>query len=125
MLTGLLLAVALTSANTEIVVEPDAPKTTRFAAKELSGLLSSCLGGPIAVTNVLTPGKTAIVLGESQASREAGIDVAGLKRDAFVIDVGEQIVIAGRDDSKADPERDHARRRQCPVVRARHAFRGL
>ena len=104
-MTGLLLAVALTSANTEIVVESNAPKTTRFAAKELSDILSSCLGGPIAVTNVATPGKTAIVLGDSQASRAAGIDVAGLKRDAFVIDVGAQIVIAGRDDAKADPER--------------------
>lgn len=105
MVTGLLLAVALTSANTEIVVEPDAPKTTRFAAKELSGILASCLGGPVAVTDAATPGKTAIVLGDSQASREAGIDVAGLRRDAFVIDVGARIVIAGRDDAMADPER--------------------
>lgn len=104
MLTGLLLAVALTSANTEIVVETNAPKTTRFAAKELSSLLSSCLGGPIAVTNAATPGMMSIMLGESQASRAAGIDVAGLKRDGFVIDVDAQIVIAGRDDAEADPE---------------------
>lgn len=104
MLLGLLLTVVLTSANTEIVIDHEAPKTTRFAAKELSDLLSACLGGPIAVTNVTTSGKIAIVLGDSKACRSIGIDLGVLKRDSFVIDVGSQIVIAGRDDTVADPE---------------------
>lgn len=86
---------------TEIVVPQKAPNTVMFAAREATNFLSRAFGCEIPVVNGRTPGRTAIFLGDCAESRAAGIDVAGLARDGFVVWSGEDSVcIAGRDDPK-------------------------
>lgn len=105
--TFLLLAAsfALTATDTEIVIEAKAPKTVRFAARELKTFLSESLSGEIPLVSSPTPGRHGIYLGESEALARAGLSTAGLPADAFMIAVTNgNVFIAGRDDPKIDPE---------------------
>ena len=51
------------TADSEIVVAPDAPSATRLAADELSRFLEGVFGKRISTVTSRTPGKTAVVLG--------------------------------------------------------------
>ena len=85
-----------------VVIAPSAPSTVRFAAGELTGLLSQVLGADVPLATTPDRAKVNVFLGDSEWTRVTGIDVAKLPRDGFVIDVGKDIAIAGFDDPKAD-----------------------
>jgi hypothetical protein len=90
---------------TEIVVPPKAPDTVMFAAREATNFLSRVLGCKIPVVSKRIRGRTAIFLGDCEASRAAGIDVSALARDGFVVWSGaDSVCIAGRDDPKRNVE---------------------
>lgn len=89
----------------EIVVQEDAGLVALFAGKEMQKYLSESLGVDIPLTQKVSGGKTAIILGNSKELRAAGVDVSKLPRDAFVIkSAGGNILIAGRDDMKINAE---------------------
>lgn len=96
-------ALTLTPQTTEVVVAPDAPRTVRFAAQEATNFLSRVFGMFVPVVTAPTEDRASIVLGDNVWSRAAGVDVSTLPRDGFVIrTIGRQVLIAGRDDPKAD-----------------------
>ena len=87
-----------------VVIEKDAPRTTRFAASELKTFLGKRLNVSIPVVNAPLPEGISIFLGVSRWSRAAGIDDSRLCRDGFIIrTVGKGLYILGRDDPAADP----------------------
>ena len=97
----------ITPDGAEIVVAADASATARFAATELNGLLARALGRELPVVAAPSQGKVSIVLGDCALSREAGIDVRGLARDAFTIRTGEnRVFIAGHDSAGSDPAKN-------------------
>ena len=101
-----------TAADTEIVVAPNPPLGTQFAARELKGFLDRVLGANVKVVTAFTPGRRAIVLGTNAWSVAAGIDMAVKPRDAFVIKAAkDRLYIAGRDPVKLDPGKVAARGR--------------
>lgn len=93
--------------STEVVIAPDAPATVRFAASEMTNFLSRAFGASVPVVQGFTNGRTAIVLGDNEWTRQAGIDVRKLPRDGFSLRIGKsRVFIAGRDDPKRDLFRD-------------------
>ena len=97
-------SVRLTADGAEVVIAPDAPKTVRFAADEMTNLLAQTFGRTVPIMNAPTEGRTSVVLGDNAWSHAAGIDVAGIARDGFVIrTAANRVYIAGRDDDRADP----------------------
>ena len=104
--------IAFTAADTEIVIAPNAPLGTQFAARELKGFLDRAFGSGVKVVTAFTPGRKAIVLGTNSWSLAAGIDVATKARDTFVIkEHGGRLYIAGRDPVSLDPGKIAARGR--------------
>ena len=103
--------VRLGAGKTQLYVSPGACAVTRYAADELARFLGASLGSEVPVTNVFLAGCSALVVGDGEATRAAGIDVSGLPRDAGVIRVrGGRIYVAGRDDatkSVRDVEASH------------------
>ena len=99
-------ALSLTGATAEIVVAADAPKTVRFAAKELKTFLDQVLAAEVPVVAEPTKGKAHVVLGMNRWAAEAGISTNALVRDAFVMKTaGGGIYLVGRDDATVSPER--------------------
>ena len=97
-------AMSVTARNAEVLVAPDAPSATRFAAQELVKFLSQVLGAPVPLANTPSGSKVAIVVGENKWSRAAGVDISALKRDGFVIKCvpwKRRIYVVGRDDAIA------------------------
>ena len=91
--------VVLRPGSTQIYVADDACAVARFAAGELASTLSRVLDCEIPVTNVFLDGFTAVSVGDNGYSRDAGIDVDSLPRDAGIIKaVNSRIYIAGSDD---------------------------
>ena len=104
------IAAAAAAENTEIVIAANAPKTIRFAAKELQGFLREIFGKNIPVVHQPSTGKVSFILGVNSWTQEAGLDTGKLVRDAFIIrTIGSRVYIAGLDDPKADPEKEIAR----------------
>lgn len=104
------IAAAAAAKNTEIVIDANAPKTTRFAAGELQGFLRQIFDEKIPVVHQPTAGKVSFILGVNVWTREAGLDTGKLVRDAFIIRTAKnRIYIAGLDDPKADSEKEIAR----------------
>ena len=100
---GCARTVDLKPGTTEVVVAPDAPTTVRFAADEMTNLLSKTFGKAVPLVTAPTAGRQGIYLGANDWTRRAGIDVAGLKRDGFTIVAKDgNVYIAGRDDEKVD-----------------------
>ena len=100
---ALLLAVSLCAGGTEVVVDRAAPKTVRFAADELTNVLSRVLSSPVPVVSAPSAGKSSLILGTNRWSAAEGISLAGLGRDGFRLRVaGNRVFIAGRDDPAAD-----------------------
>jgi hypothetical protein len=98
-------ALSVTARNAEVLVAPDAPSATRFAAQELVTFLSQTLGASVPLTTSPSGSKVAIVVGENKWSRAAGVDVSALKRDGFVIRCvpgKRRIYVVGRDDATFD-----------------------
>lgn len=96
-------SVVLTAETTEVVIAPDAPKTVRFAADEMTNFLARILGGNIPLSTRFTPGRVPVVLGSNDWSRAAGLSTDGFARDEFVIRVGDgRVYVLGRDDPKKD-----------------------
>jgi len=105
---SLFLFAAVVDGTSEIVIA-DAPAgegVVATAARELQTDLEAVLGAKLPIVSAPTGGKTALVLGDTAWSRAAGVSVADLKRDGYVVKtVGERIFIAGRDDPKAPLKR--------------------
>ncbi|MBQ7695275.1 MAG: DUF4838 domain-containing protein [Lentisphaeria bacterium] len=100
-------AFTLTAKNCTVVIAPDAPKTTRFAAAELQKFLSLILGGKIPVADKPGTGHN-IYVGFGPGAAKMGLDPARtqIPRDGFFIrTAGKDILIAGCDDPKVDPAR--------------------
>ena len=99
-------AVVFTPENSEVVIASDAPKTVLFAAEEATNFLSRVFGAPVPIVTSPSAGKASLVLGDNVHSRAAGIDVAKLPRDGFVLRThGDHVYAAGRDSETADPRR--------------------
>lgn len=100
-------AVELTASGTEVVTEPKACPTVRFAASELAHFLGRTFGAEIPVVTAPTAGRMSIFLGDSAWSREAGISLEGKPRDTFVTKVEKgRVFIVGRDDPHFDIARN-------------------
>ncbi len=98
-------AALLSAENTGIVIDAKASPAVRFAAAQLQEFLSQILGKKIAIS-AQAGKKHNIYVGNSPFVLKNGVDVARLPRDGFIIKtVGNDIIIAGRDDAKADPVR--------------------
>ena len=96
-------AVELKPGATEVVIAPDAPKTVRFAADEMTNFLAQAFGRAVPLVTAPTAGCAGIHLGSNDWTRAAGIDTSALKRDAFsVVTRGNGVYIAGRDDPEHD-----------------------
>lgn len=94
---------ALRPGETEILIAPDAAPSVRFAAEELRDFLSKAFGRAVPVVTEARASARHVILGDNEWSRAAGIDVASLPRDAYVILAnGGHVYVAGRDDPKAD-----------------------
>jgi hypothetical protein len=93
------------NAQFEIVVPDKSNNVAKYAADELKTFLEKTIGGKIAVTSSPTPGKIALLVGDSELTRKLGVDVKSLPRDGFIIKaVGNTIVIAGKDESDKKPD---------------------
>ena len=91
-------------ANVVIVVPPQATNVTRFAAQELKTFLDASLAASIPIVEQPPANMPAIILGDNELSRKAGLDVKKLPRDGYYIkSVGDTIYIAGVDDPAPDP----------------------
>ena len=91
--------------TTEVVVPQKAPDTVKFAMREMTNFLSRTFGREIPVVSARTPGRTAIILGDSAESRAAGIDVSKLARDEYVLRAdADSVCIVGRDNPKVNVE---------------------
>ena len=94
--------VVLTPDNAEVLIAPDACPVVRFAADDLTNHLAMVFGRRVPIVNTPGEGKVQIVVGDSQWTRDAGLDVSVLPRDAFYICTqGGRIYIAGRDDPES------------------------
>ena len=111
--------VVLTPDNAEVLVAPEACPVVRFAADDLTNHLAKVFGRAIDVVTGPTAGKVQVVVGDSRWTREAGIDVDSLPRDAFCLKThGGRVYVAGRDDTESAlgdnlrkgtyPRREHA-----------------
>ena len=93
------------TAQAVIVAADDAPPPVRFAADELKEHLDRMTGGDFAIVSDIPADGAAIVLGDTPAAREAGIDASGIARDGYVVlTVGQRVFIAGRDEDSEKSE---------------------
>ena len=87
----------------DVVVERKAPPAVRFAADELTNFLAQAFGAAVPIVDEPSD-RTAIVLGDSKWSREAGIDVDSKPRDTFFIKTApNRVYLAGRDHPRHNP----------------------
>ena len=91
-------------ANAVIVAPKDSGKVVSFAARELKQFLDAATGADFAIVETIPKDGAAIVLGDCEEARRAGLDVSALKRDGFRIlpKHGRLLFIAGRDDKDYD-----------------------
>ena len=105
MIAFALLAVTLAAGSTDVVIEKGAPATVRFAAAEMTNLLSKVFGAAVPIVHDFVPGRAAIVLGSNGWSRAAGLRPETLPRDGFQVKAeGGRVYIAGADDPKSHPD---------------------
>ena len=99
---GTLADVVLAPDNTEVLIAPDACPVVRFAADDLTNHLAMIFGRQVPIVTDPGEGKVQIVVGDSQWTRDAGLDVSALPRDGFYLCAqGSRVYIAGRDDSES------------------------
>ena len=91
----------LTAETAEVLVAPAARESRSvawFAAGEMTNFLSRAFGKTVPLVTAPTPGKTSVVVGTNAWSEAAGVDVAGLPRDGFIVkSVPGRVFVAGRD----------------------------
>lgn len=93
--------------NFVIVISPQASKVTTFASKELKVFIDRTLGADIPIVNQSPENTQAIIIGDCDLARKAGLDVSKLPADGYYIKtVGNNIFILGRDDSTVDPDKN-------------------
>ena len=96
----------LARGRTEIVLAPDAPKSTRFAAEELKGFLDQVFGVDVALATNAHADVSHVFVGASEWATQAGLVTNSLARDAFLIHAdGRDVYIVGRDDATVDTRR--------------------
>jgi len=83
----------------EIILAPDAYPITRRAADDLQQYIAKATGAKLPIRAAAAPGpKPAIVVGACPAAQQAGLDLAGLRPEGFIIKTaGPNLHIAGRD----------------------------
>lgn len=87
--------------NAVVVVPQGAPVPVQFAGHELATHLEQITGAKFPIVETKPEQGNAIVLGENDYSKAAGIDVTKLKRDGYVVSVRPHTVyITGRDDDQ-------------------------
>ena len=92
-------SVCLSPETAEVLIEPKACETVRFAADEMTNALARVFGAAVPVVTAPTKGKTAVVLGENKWSKAEGLDPSSAPRDTFFIKAaGDRIYIVGHDD---------------------------
>ena len=94
----------LESGRTDIVIAPDASRSTRFAAEELRDFLTNsfCVA-EVEITTNANDGVAHIFVGASEWATHAGFVTNALARDAFMLGAdGRNVYIVGRDDAKVD-----------------------
>lgn len=91
--------VVLTAGRIEVVEPAEACGPVKFAVQETTNFLAQVLGAAIPVVRKPSEARVAVILGDTEWTREAGVDVEALPRDSFVVrTVGtNRLVIAGRD----------------------------
>ena len=95
----------LTKDNFDVVIERSAPPCVKFAAVEMTNVLSKVFRATIPIAYRAEEGRTAIILGSNAWSRAAGLAPEKLPRDGFEIKVSDnRIFITGADDPKSHPE---------------------
>lgn len=83
----------------EVVLVPDAPGTTVFAASEATNFLAQALGREVPIVTQPTAGKVSLILGSNVWSAAAGVEVDGFARDEYrILTQGSRVYIAGHDD---------------------------
>jgi hypothetical protein len=81
-----------------VVLPPSAPVPVRYAAEELVAHIREMTGTTLEIVDALSEPGPAIVLGDSELIRSAGVEVEAIPRDGYVIlTVGDRICVAGRD----------------------------
>ncbi|MBR3923980.1 MAG: DUF4838 domain-containing protein, partial [Kiritimatiellae bacterium] len=111
--------IIMSPGDVEVLVEPKCSKVVRFAAADLTNHLSKVLGCEVPVVSALNGSRVQIVVGDSRWTRDAGMDVGSLPRDAFRIkSLNGKVYLAGRDHPSDDlggslakgvyPRREHA-----------------
>lgn len=92
--------------RTDIVVAPDAPKSTRFAADELKSFMEKAYACEVSVATNVREGVGHVFVGASEWASRAGVSTNGLERDAFVMLAdGRDVYIVGCDDAVVDTRR--------------------
>lgn len=92
-------------ANFVIVIPPEASKVTAFASKELKVFIDKALNSDIPILTEADGNIPALVVGDCDLARKAGLDIKKLPRDGYYIKtVGNNIFILGADDPSANPE---------------------
>ena len=89
------------------LVAPDAAyPAAKEGAKEAAQLLSEAFGTRIEVKKVSSGKLPAIIIGDRELAKKAGLDLAKIDRDGFFIKtVGSNVLIIGRDDPKISPRK--------------------
>lgn len=92
----------------QVVLGRKCSQITRAAAKDLILYLNKSTGVKLSLSpNGETDGKPSIIVGNCAASRKAGIDVAKLPPEGFIIKtIGKNLYIVGRD-TKGSANSDH------------------
>ena len=97
-------AATLSPGLTDVLIAGDAPPTVKFAADEMTNFLSQVFGAPVPVVHAPERGRCCVVLGDNRWSREEGLSVADLPRDAFIMkSTPDRVYLLGRDDPSSNP----------------------
>ena len=87
----------------EVVVAPDAPKASRYAADELAEYLGKAASVAVPVVTAPTPGKYTVYVGTNAWSAAANLDPTPLRDDSYIIRIARDCAyILGCDDPKVD-----------------------
>ena len=118
LVTAAALAATFLPGSTEVVVDRKASPATRFAAEELTNVLSQAFGEAVPLVTRFTKGRTAIVVGTNAWSRAAGLAPERLARDGYeIVAAGDRVYVAGCDDPKAAIQKNLREGRVLPCER--------
>ena len=94
--------VAFEAGTVDVVVAPRAVDSVLWAAEEATNFLSRVLGSPVPVVAAPREGRTALILGVNEWSKEAGLDPAKHPRDTYLIKTAPGRVYVAGVDEKGD-----------------------